>query len=64
VPNGYISHAKTSIIEAVRNKYRPLKKTVFNEFEVEKDRLAPARKMKRGAAKEEIILKESFTFPL
>jgi hypothetical protein len=64
VPNGYIFHASTSIIEAVINKYSPLITTLFDELVCEKFKLAPARKIKRGAANEEIILNESFTLPL
>jgi hypothetical protein len=63
VPNGNILQAKTSMSEAVINKYIPREINFLTEASLEKKRFMPDKKINNGAANDETTRKETFTSP-
>jgi hypothetical protein len=61
VANGTIRQIRTSMHAAVTKRYAPRIKNFLKWASFEKMRLAPAIKMNRGAARDEIILKKTLT---
>lgn len=61
VSKGKIFQANKSINDAVNRRQPPLTRNFFNGAPFEKLKLTPARKINKGAASEEKILKCTFT---